>query len=186
MDVSPEVLVPADQCASGWTLLLAGNVHFAHFTHSAGALFTIFSRVQELFVIWTDLPECKPDLSAANTSHYTFPNCCSSTMCNMCIEGHFYVFLPSLQTFTAWCNSHLRKAGTQIENIEEDFRDGLKLMLLLEVISGKPLLIQSHSGGYYGIWLQQQIKGKLNTWISLIMWGNFTWQDWTASRSVLE
>ncbi|KAG9331317.1 hypothetical protein JZ751_019508 [Albula glossodonta] len=42
------------------------------------------------------------------------------------------------RTFTAWCNSHLRKAGTQIENIEEDFRDGLKLMLLLEVISGNP------------------------------------------------
>lgn len=41
------------------------------------------------------------------------------------------------QTFTAWCNSHLRKAGTQIENIEEDFRNGLKLMLLLEVISGQ-------------------------------------------------
>ncbi|XP_067103092.1 alpha-actinin-4 isoform X3 [Osmerus mordax] len=41
------------------------------------------------------------------------------------------------KTFTAWCNSHLRKAGTQIENIEEDFRDGLKLMLLLEVISGR-------------------------------------------------
>ncbi|XP_013920111.1 PREDICTED: alpha-actinin-4-like [Thamnophis sirtalis] len=40
-------------------------------------------------------------------------------------------------TFTAWCNSHLRKAGTQIENIDEDFRDGLKLMLLLEVISGE-------------------------------------------------
>lgn len=30
----------------------------------------------------------------------------------------------------------MRKAGTQIENIEEDFRNGLKLMLLLEVISG--------------------------------------------------
>lgn len=43
------------------------------------------------------------------------------------------------QTFTAWCNSHLRKAGTQIENIEEDFRNGLKLMLLLEVISGETL-----------------------------------------------
>ncbi|KAB0383357.1 hypothetical protein FD755_005274, partial [Muntiacus reevesi] len=42
-------------------------------------------------------------------------------------------------TFTAWCNSHLRKAGTQIENIEEDFRNGLKLMLLLEVISGERL-----------------------------------------------
>uniref|UniRef100_A0A3B4FI86 Alpha-actinin-4-like n=1 Tax=Pundamilia nyererei TaxID=303518 RepID=A0A3B4FI86_9CICH len=43
------------------------------------------------------------------------------------------------KTFTAWCNSHLRKAGTQIENIEQDFRDGLKLMLLLEVISGERL-----------------------------------------------
>ncbi|KAJ0006510.1 hypothetical protein NQD34_013783 [Periophthalmus magnuspinnatus] len=46
---------------------------------------------------------------------------------------------PVQQTFTAWCNSHLRKAGTQIENIEEDFRNGLKLMLLLEVISGERL-----------------------------------------------
>ncbi|KAK5981716.1 Alpha-actinin, partial [Trichostrongylus colubriformis] len=43
------------------------------------------------------------------------------------------------KTFTAWCNSHLRKAGTSIELIEEDFRNGLKLMLLLEVISGEPL-----------------------------------------------
>ena len=45
----------------------------------------------------------------------------------------------TFQTFTAWVNSHLRKAGTQIENIEEDFRNGLKLMLLLEVISGETL-----------------------------------------------
>ncbi|XP_062529688.1 alpha-actinin, sarcomeric isoform X3 [Bombyx mori] len=43
------------------------------------------------------------------------------------------------RTFTAWCNSHLRKAGTGIENIEDDFRNGLKLMLLLEVISGETL-----------------------------------------------
>jgi len=49
--------------------------------------------------------------------------------------------VPNLipQTFTAWCNSHLRKAGTAIDNIEEDFRNGLKLMLLLEVISGETL-----------------------------------------------
>ncbi|XP_010216953.1 PREDICTED: alpha-actinin-4 [Tinamus guttatus] len=47
--------------------------------------------------------------------------------------------LPPPRTFTAWCNSHLRKAGTQIESIDEDFRDGLKLMLLLEVISGERL-----------------------------------------------
>ncbi|CAG10070.1 unnamed protein product [Tetraodon nigroviridis] len=43
------------------------------------------------------------------------------------------------QRKATWCNSHLRKAGTQIENIEEDFRNGLKLMLLLEVISGERL-----------------------------------------------
>jgi len=43
------------------------------------------------------------------------------------------------KTFTAWCNSHLRKVDTQIENIEEDFQNGLKLMLLLEVISNEQL-----------------------------------------------
>lgn len=43
------------------------------------------------------------------------------------------------KTFTAWCNSHLRKAGTQIDEINEDFRNGLKLMLLLEVISSEQL-----------------------------------------------
>jgi hypothetical protein len=48
------------------------------------------------------------------------------------------LFLPQ-KTFTAWCNSHLRKAGTAIESIEDDFRNGLKLMLLLEVISGETL-----------------------------------------------
>lgn len=50
-----------------------------------------------------------------------------------------FQILYTFQTFTAWCNSHLRKAGTSIDTIEEDFRNGLKLMLLLEVISGEPL-----------------------------------------------
>lgn len=56
---------------------------------------------------------------------------------NLCcfLAFNFY----SLQTFTAWCNSHLRKVGVQIESITEDFRDGLKLMILLEVISGERL-----------------------------------------------
>ncbi|CAH2090452.1 unnamed protein product [Euphydryas editha] len=49
------------------------------------------------------------------------------------------IFKIQSLTFTAWCNSHLRKAGTGIENIEDDFRNGLKLMLLLEVISGETL-----------------------------------------------
>ena len=48
-------------------------------------------------------------------------------------------FFTFVKTFTAWCNSHLRKAGTGIDNIEDDFRNGLKLMLLLEVISGETL-----------------------------------------------
>ena len=51
----------------------------------------------------------------------------------------FVCFVYLFQTFTAWVNSHLRKAGTQIDSIEEDFRNGLKLMLLLEVISGETL-----------------------------------------------
>ena len=41
--------------------------------------------------------------------------CIESDTCHQNITTFF-------QTFTAWVNSHLRKAGTQIENIEEDFR----------------------------------------------------------------
>lgn len=55
------------------------------------------------------------------------------------IKFYFIIEICKLQTFTAWCNSHLRKAGTAIESIEDDFRNGLKLMLLLEVISGETL-----------------------------------------------
>lgn len=43
------------------------------------------------------------------------------------------------KTFTAWINSHLRKVDVQIDELAEDLRDGLKLMLLLEVISGERL-----------------------------------------------
>ncbi|XP_015766072.1 PREDICTED: alpha-actinin, sarcomeric-like [Acropora digitifera] len=43
------------------------------------------------------------------------------------------------KTFTAWCNSHLRKLNKQIEEIDVDFRDGLLLLALLEVISGESL-----------------------------------------------
>lgn len=43
------------------------------------------------------------------------------------------------KAFTAWCNSQLQKVSAQIGDIAEDFRDGLKLMLLLEVISGDQL-----------------------------------------------
>ena len=40
------------------------------------------------------------------------------------------------QTFTAWCNSHLRKVGVKINELDQDFRDGSSLLRLLELISG--------------------------------------------------
>ncbi|VUZ39262.1 unnamed protein product [Hymenolepis diminuta] len=43
------------------------------------------------------------------------------------------------KTFTAWCNSYLRKANTSITDIENDFRDGLKLLQLLETLAEEPL-----------------------------------------------
>ncbi len=60
---------------------------------------------------------------------------------NWILFGFFFDYLiVFFETFTAWCNSHLRKVGTSIENIEEDFQNGLKLMLLLEVISNEQLI----------------------------------------------
>ncbi|KAH8860703.1 Alpha-actinin [Schistosoma japonicum] len=47
--------------------------------------------------------------------------------------------LQQKKTFTAWCNAHLRNVNEQINVIENDFQDGLKLMKLLEVISGEQL-----------------------------------------------
>jgi len=39
------------------------------------------------------------------------------------------------KTFTAWVNSHLRKAGSQIVEIGTDFQDGIRLAQLLNVIA---------------------------------------------------
>lgn len=43
------------------------------------------------------------------------------------------------KTFTAWCNSHLKKVNVTIKDIGTDFQDGVKLLQLLEVISGEKL-----------------------------------------------
>jgi len=40
------------------------------------------------------------------------------------------------KTFTGWVNSHLSKVGMKIEDLAADFGDGIKLIKLLEVISG--------------------------------------------------
>ena len=40
-------------------------------------------------------------------------------------------------TFTRWANEHLKQANTSIENLETDLSNGLKLIALIEVLSGK-------------------------------------------------
>ncbi|KAK3920670.1 Filamin-A [Frankliniella fusca] len=42
-------------------------------------------------------------------------------------------------TFTRWANEHLRTAGKHIGNLETDLSDGLRLITLIEVLSGKKL-----------------------------------------------
>eukprot|EP00121_Abeoforma_whisleri_P000366 Awhi_evm1s326 len=44
-----------------------------------------------------------------------------------------------IKSFTAWVNAQLIKVGLKVENIGDDFSDGIKLMKLIEVISGDTL-----------------------------------------------
>ena len=41
------------------------------------------------------------------------------------------------KTFTRWCNEHLKKQDMKIEDLAEDFSDGIRLIVLLELLSGK-------------------------------------------------
>lgn len=43
------------------------------------------------------------------------------------------------KTFTRWCNEHLKKQSMAIDDLAMDFSDGIKLIVLLEVLSGKKL-----------------------------------------------
>lgn len=43
--------------------------------------------------------------------------------------------LMQRNTFTRWVNEHLKKANVQVENIDEDFSNGLKLATLIEVLA---------------------------------------------------
>jgi Calponin homology (CH) domain len=42
-------------------------------------------------------------------------------------------------TFTRWVNEHLKKAEESIESLQADLSDGLRLITLIEVLSGKKL-----------------------------------------------
>ena len=43
------------------------------------------------------------------------------------------------KTFTRWCNEHLRTQRIEIADLSEAFCDGVNLIALLEVLSGKSL-----------------------------------------------
>jgi len=42
-------------------------------------------------------------------------------------------------TFTAWCNDYLKDRGMHVTDLQKDLRDGVLLINLLEIISGKSL-----------------------------------------------
>eukprot|EP01156_Anaeramoeba_ignava_P021811 Anaeramoba_ignava/c19781_g1_i3.p1 GENE.c19781_g1_i3~~c19781_g1_i3.p1 ORF type:complete len:267 (-),score=68.64 c19781_g1_i3:1408-2208(-) len=42
-----------------------------------------------------------------------------------------------MKTFTRWCNTYLKKRSLSINNIRRDFSDGVRLLHLVELLSGK-------------------------------------------------
>uniref|UniRef100_A0A3B3TN61 Filamin C n=1 Tax=Poecilia latipinna TaxID=48699 RepID=A0A3B3TN61_9TELE len=48
-------------------------------------------------------------------------------------------------TFTRWCNEHLKCVNKTISDLQRDFSDGLKLISLLEVLSQKKMYRKHHS-----------------------------------------
>eukprot|EP00771_Trimastix_marina_P001280 gnl/Trimastix_PCT/234.p1 GENE.gnl/Trimastix_PCT/234~~gnl/Trimastix_PCT/234.p1 ORF type:complete len:1093 (+),score=551.24 gnl/Trimastix_PCT/234:33-3281(+) len=43
------------------------------------------------------------------------------------------------KAFTGWVNTHLSKRGLRVEDVEQDFKDGLNLVALVEIISGETI-----------------------------------------------
>ena len=43
------------------------------------------------------------------------------------------------KTFTRWCNEHIKVQNMRIEDLTTDFSDGVRLIVLLEVLSQKKL-----------------------------------------------
>lgn len=41
------------------------------------------------------------------------------------------------KTFTRWCNEHLKKQGNELEDLATGFEDGIRLLVLLEILSQK-------------------------------------------------
>merc|ERR1712013_826807 len=58
-------------------------------------------------------------------------------------------------TFTRWTNEHLRQAGFSINDLETDFSNGLKLIQLLEVLSGKKI---PRSLCIWRLWIRRSLR----------------------------
>lgn len=43
-------------------------------------------------------------------------------------------------TFTRWANNHINSVNKHIEDLEQDLSDGLRLIALIEVLSGKRIV----------------------------------------------
>lgn len=48
-------------------------------------------------------------------------------------------------TFTRWCNEHLKCVNKTVTDLQKDFSDGLKLISLLEVLSQKKMYRKHHN-----------------------------------------
>lgn len=48
-------------------------------------------------------------------------------------------------TFTRWCNEHLKCVNKTVTDLQKDFGDGLKLIGLLEVLSQKKMYKKHHT-----------------------------------------
>ena len=44
------------------------------------------------------------------------------------------------KTFTKWVNSHLQRVNARVNDLYSDLKDGRKLILLLEILSGEKLV----------------------------------------------
>lgn len=101
---------------------------------------------------WTDVqkrvsPACLPCLSGARRSVVqsyraaVYIACCPALSAFLARISARSVH-SLLQTFTRWCNLHLAKREQKIEDLYTDLQTGVRLVHLVEVLSGKSV------GGY--------------------------------------
>lgn len=66
---------------------------------------------------------------------------CRDLFAEMASDKHLDAEWKRIQqkTFTRWCNEHLKAKLMKIEDLNLDFRDGVRLIVLLELLSQKKI-----------------------------------------------